>query len=224
MLFFSQSQLTKIQNINNKEKNTMKVLVIGASGTIGCKVVEALAETHEVVKAGKGSGDVQIDITNPGSIRSALESIGQLDAIICATGDVAFNAFTSLSREEWDVGINSRLMGQVNLTQIASEYLNDNGSITLTSGIIADHPIAYGTSAATLNGAIQHFAKAVSNELPRGIRINVVSPSVVTESLGTYGDYFPGFHSIDAKDVAKSYIRSALGIESGQTFKAFAGN
>ncbi|AIW15922.1 short chain dehydrogenase [Vibrio tubiashii] len=202
----------------------MKVLVIGASGTIGSEVVEALGEIHEVITAGKGSGDVQIDITASGSIRTALESIGQVDAIICATGDVALNAFTSLSRDDWDVGINSRLMGQVNLTQIASEYLNDNGSITLTSGIIADQPIAYGTSAATLNGAIQHFAKAVSNELPRGIRINVVSPSVVTESLGTYGDYFPGFHSIDAKDVAKSYIRSVLGVESGKTFKAFAGN
>lgn len=202
----------------------MKALVIGASGTIGSKVVEALAATHEVVKAGFGSGDVQIDITNPDSIRSALSSIGQLDAIICATGAVAFNAFESLSREEWDVGINSRLMGQVNLTQIGVEYLNNGGSITLTSGIIADYPIAYGTSAATLNGAVEHFVKAVSTELPRGIRINIVSPTVVTESLDTYGDYFPGFHSIDAKDVAKSYIRSTLGVETGQIFKAFAGN
>lgn len=202
----------------------MKILIIGASGTIGSKVAQALAETHEVVKAGKGNGDVQIDINNLDSIRSALDSIGRLDTIICATGDVAFNAFANLSREEWNVGINSRLMGQVNLTQIAIEYLNDKGSITLTSGIIADHPIAYGTSAATLNGAIQHFAKAVSVELPRGIRINVVSPSVVTESLATYGDYFPGFHAIDAKDLANSYVRSALGVETGQTFKAFAGN
>lgn len=202
----------------------MKILVIGASGTIGSKIVEALEKTHEVIKAGKNKGDVQIDITNPTSIRASLSALGQLDAIICATGDVAFNAFSSLSREEWDIGINSRLMGQVNLTQIGVEYLSDGGSITLTSGIIADYPIAFGASAATLNGAIQHFTKAVSNELPRGIRINVVSPSVVTESLDTYGDYFPGFHSIDATDVAKSYVRSALGIETGQTFKAFAGN
>ncbi|GAK85649.1 short chain dehydrogenase [Vibrio ponticus] len=137
---------------------------------------------------------------------------------------MAFNTFEQISREEWDVGINSRLMGQINLTQIALNYLNDKGSVTLTSGIIADYPIAYGVSAATLNGALEHFVTAVSHELPRGIRVNAVSPTVVTESLATYGDYFPGFNSIDAKDVAKFYVRSALGIENGKTFKAFAGS
>ncbi|KII80226.1 short chain dehydrogenase [Vibrio renipiscarius] len=202
----------------------MKILVIGAAGTIGSEVTQALQEQHEVVMAGKSSGDVQIDITDPNSIHAALDKIGKLDGIICAAGDVVFNTFEKISREEWDVGINSRLMGQVNLAQIALSYLNDNGSITLTSGIVADYPIAYGVSAATLNGALEHFVMAVSHELPRGIRINAVSPTVVSESLATYGDYFPGFHSMAAKDVAKSYLRSTLGIENGQTFKAFAGN
>ena len=202
----------------------MKILVIGAAGTIGSKITHALQSRCEVITAGKTSGDVQIDVTDPSSIHAAFDKIGKVDGVICAAGDVAFNTFEQISREEWDVGINSRLMGQVNLTQIALNYLNDNGSITLTSGIIADYPIAYGVSAATLNGALEHFVSAVSHELPRGIRINAVSPTVVTESLGTYGDYFPGFHSIDAKDVAKFYLRGALGIENGKTFKAFAGN
>jgi NAD(P)-dependent dehydrogenase (short-subunit alcohol dehydrogenase family) len=202
----------------------MKILVIGASGTIGSQVVNALSTAHEVVRANHSSGDIQIDITNVTSIQSVFDEIGNVDAIVCATGNVAFNAFSELSRQEWDVGINSRLMGQVNLTQIGSKYLNDGGSITLTSGIIADYPIAYGSSAATLNGAIEHFVKAVSVELPNSIRINVVSPTVVTESLAIYGDYFPGFNSINAEDLAKSYVRSVLGVETGQTFKAFAGN
>ena len=202
----------------------MKILVIGASGTIGSQVVKALSTAHEVIRANHSSGDIQIDITNVSSIQSVFDEIGHVDAIVCATGNVAFNAFSELSRQEWDVGINSRLMGQVNLTQIGSKYLNDSGSITLTSGIIADYPIAYGSSAATLNGAIEHFVKAVSVELPNSIRINVVSPTVVTESLAIYGDYFPGFNSINAEDLAKSYVRSVLGVETGQTFKAFAGN
>jgi len=202
----------------------MKILIIGSSGTIGSQITEKLATSHEVIKANHQSGDVQIDISEPKSIEAAFEIVGKVDAIVCAAGNVAFNAFSELSREEWEVGLNSRLMGQVNLTQIGIQYLNDGGSITLTSGIIADYPIAYGTSAATLNGAIQHFVNAVALELPRDIRINVVSPTVVTESLPIYGDYFPGFNSIDAEDLAKYYLRSVLGIETGQTFKAFAGN
>jgi len=202
----------------------MKILVIGASGTIGSQVVNALSTAHDVIRANHSSGDIKIDITKAESIQSVFDEIGYLDAIICATGNIAFNAFSELSRQEWDVGINSRLMGQVNLTQIGSKYLNDGGSITLTSGIIADYPIAYGSSAATLNGAIEHFVKAVSVELPNSIRINVVSPTVVTESLAIYGDYFPGFNSINAEDLAQFYVRSVLGVETGQTFKAFAGN
>lgn len=202
----------------------MKILIIGASGTIGSRIADALSTAHEVIRANHQSGDIRIDISDPKSIAAAFEVVGKLDAIVCATGNVAFNSFSELSREEWDMGINSRLMGQVNLTQIGSKYLNNGGSITLTSGIIADYPIAYGTSAATLNGAIQHFVKAVALELPSNIRINVVSPTVVTESLSVYGDYFPGFNSIDAEDLAKYYVRSVLGVETGQTFKAFAGN
>lgn len=202
----------------------MKILVIGASGTIGSQIVTALAVKNEVIQANYNSGDVQIDISNMISIHSMFDTIGKVDAIVCATGNVAFNAFSELSRDEWDVGINSRLMGQVNLTQIGSKYLGKGGSITLTSGIIADYPIAYGTSAATLNGAIEHFVRSVSVELPKSLRINVVSPTVVTESLATYGDYFPGFNSVNAEDVAKYYVRSVLGVETGQTFKAFAGN
>lgn len=202
----------------------MKILVIGASGTIGSRIADTLSSAHEVLKANYKSGDVQIDMSDVSSIVAAFETVGKVDAIVCAAGSVAFNAFSELSREEWDMGINSRLMGQVNLTQIGSKYLNDGGSITLTSGIVADFPIAYGTSAATLNGAIEHFVKAVALELPRNIRINVVSPTVVTESLSVYGDYFPGFNSIKAEDLAKYYVRSVSGVETGQTIKAFAGN
>lgn len=202
----------------------MKVLVIGASGTIGSEIVKALAPQHEVVTANYSSGDVQIDITNKASINAALATIGKLDAIICAAGHVAFNAFDQLTDDDWQLGINSRLMGQINLTQIGSKYLNQGGSITLTSGIIADFPIAYGTSAATLNGAIYHFVKSAALEVGNGIRINAVSPSLVTESIPMYGAYFQGFRSIDAADLAQYYVRSVTGIENGKVYKVFAGN
>ncbi|CAH0536379.1 short chain dehydrogenase [Vibrio marisflavi] len=202
----------------------MKILIIGANGVIGREVTKALKDQHEIITAGRTSGDIHLDITSTDSISTALTSIGQLDAIICAAGDIAFNSFDELTQADWQKGINSRLMGQINLTQIGINHLNRCGSITLTGGIIADHSIAHGTSAATLNGAIEHFVKAVANELPNNQRINLVSPSVVTESMDAYGSFFPGFFSVDAKDVAKYYVRSVLGIETGKTLKAFGGN
>ena len=123
----------------------MKILVVGASGTIGREVVAQLEAKHEIITAGTKSGDVRIDITNEDSIRAAFDSIGSLDAVICATGKVAFKPFVQLTRADWEIGINSRLLGQINLTQIACEYLNEGGSVTLTGGIISDHPIAPGS-------------------------------------------------------------------------------
>lgn len=202
----------------------MKILVIGSSGTIGSQIVKSLSTDHEIIEANKNSGDFKIDILSTKSIQSVFDSVGEIDAIVCAAGNIAFKAFSDLSREDWDIGINSRLMGQINLTQIGSKYLRENGSITLTSGIVADYPIAFGTSAATLNGAIEHFVQSVALELPKSIRINVVSPAVVTESLSIYSEYFPGFNSITSKDLARYYVRSILGIATGQTLRAFAGN
>lgn len=114
-----------------------------------------------------------------------------------------------MSAEEW----------QVNLTREALKYLSHRGSVTLTSGILSDHTIAAGTSTSTANGAIEHFVQAVSTELPNGIRINVVSPSLLQESVDVYGDFFPGYQPVSGDLVAKAYIRSALGVATGQVFK-----
>ncbi|WP_133407712.1 short chain dehydrogenase [Parashewanella tropica] len=202
----------------------MKILVIGATGTIGKAIVSALEGKHTIIKASRTQGDVLIDISCPNSIKRAFEQLTDLDAVICATGSVAFAPFSKMTREQWDIGINGRLMGQIHLAQQAAKMLNDNGSITLTTGIIADHPIATGISAATLSGAIHHFVHHVALELPQGIRINCVSPSVLTESLDIYADYFPGFRSISAKEVAQYYVRSVEGVETGKVFKAYVNN
>lgn len=197
----------------------MKIVVIGANGTIGSAVVAVLEKKYEVIKVGKSSGDVTMDITDTVSIKSAFESIGSVDAVISAAGDVAFNLFSDMTEEEWQVGLGSKLRGQINLTREVLPYLNPNGSITLTSGILADEPIAMGTSATTVNAGVEHFAMAVSTELPKGIRINVVSPSVLEESLPVYGDFFPGFNAVPASKVAQAYLRCVAGVVTGRVFK-----
>ncbi|MNI69427.1 short chain dehydrogenase [compost metagenome] len=124
-----------------------------------------------------------------------------------------------MTDEQWQLGLQSKLMGQINLTRAAIPYLNDKGSITLISGILSEEPIHWGVSATTINGAIEHFVKGAACELPRGLRINVVSPTVLEESMGKYADFFPGFVPVPAARVAQAYQKSVLGVQTGQIFR-----
>ncbi|MBW3761006.1 short chain dehydrogenase [Aeromonas jandaei] len=197
----------------------MKIVIVGASGTIGSAVSELLAKDHQVIRVGHSQGDATVDMRDPASIKALFAGLGQFDALVVASGNVAFNALTEMTDEEWQVGLQSKLMGQINLTRAAIPHLSDKGSITLISGILSEEPINWGASVTTINGAIEHFVKAAACELPRGLRINVVSPTVLAESMDKYADFFPGFVPVPAAKVAQAYKKSVLGIQTGQVFK-----
>ena len=194
----------------------MKIVVVGATGTIGKAVVEALAGRHEVVKVGKRGGDRQVDITDSESIRRLFEQVGRFDALVCAAGKVHFGELSAMTEKEMAVGLNDKLMGQVNLVLIGQDHVNDQGSFTLTSGLLSHDPIRYGASASLVNGAIDAFVRAAAIELPRGVRINAVSPGLLTESLGAYGDYFRGHETVPASRVANAYVKSVEGRLTGR--------
>ncbi|WP_279452395.1 short chain dehydrogenase [Aeromonas hydrophila] len=197
----------------------MKIVIVGASGTVGSAVSELLAKDHQVIRVGHSQGDATVDMRDPASIKALFAKLGQFDALVVASGSVAFNALTEMTDEQWQVGLQSKLMGQINLTRAAIPYLNDKGSITLISGILSKEPINWGGSATTINGAIDHFVKAAACELPRGLRINVVSPTVLTESMDKYASFFPGFVPVPAARVAQAYQKSVLGVQTGQVFR-----
>ncbi|MGL6265868.1 short chain dehydrogenase [Aeromonas jandaei] len=197
----------------------MKIVIVGASGTIGSAVSELLARDHQVIRVGHSQGDATVDMRDPASIKALFAGLGQFDALVVASGSAAFNALTEMTDEEWQVGLQSKLMGQINLTRSAIPHLSDKGSITLISGILSEEPINWGASVTTINGAIEHFVKAAACELPRGLRINVVSPTVLAESMDKYADFFPGFVPVPAAKVAQAYKKSVLGIQTGQVFK-----
>ncbi|MGU5697375.1 short chain dehydrogenase [Aeromonas allosaccharophila] len=197
----------------------MKIVIVGASGTVGSAVSELLAKDHQVIRVGHCRGDASVDMRDPASIKALFAKLGQFDALVVASGSVAFNGLTEMTDEQWQVGVESKLMGQINLTRAAIPYLTDKGSITLISGILSEEPINWGVSASTINGAIDHFVKAAACELPRGLRINVVSPTVLEESMDKYADFFPGFVPVPAAKVAQAYKKSVLGIQTGQVFR-----
>jgi NAD(P)-dependent dehydrogenase (short-subunit alcohol dehydrogenase family) len=197
-----------------------RVLLVGASGTLGRAVRRALSPGHEVIAASR-HGTNRVDITDAASIRRLFAAIGKVDAIACAAGDVHYAPLAEMSDELYAVGLRGKLMGQVNLALIACEHLADGGSITLISGILAEQPIRTGSSASMVNGAIEAFVRAAAIELPRAIRINAVSPNVFVESWPEYGPYFNGFEPVPVARAALAYVRSIDGGQSGQVYKVY---
>lgn len=189
----------------------MKILIIGANGTIGSKVTAALKNKHEIIAVGKTSGDIQVDIADSSSIEKMFEKAGKVDAIVCIAGEAKWDKFDNLSEEDFYIGLKSKLMGQVNLVRIGRKYLNPGGSFTLTTGILADHPVDKTTSAALVNGAIHSFVRAVALELENGHRINAVSADLVEDAREKYGDFFPGHTPVPMEKVKDGYIKSILG-------------
>ncbi len=196
----------------------MKILLIGAGGTIGSAVKAELAQRHDVIAIGRNSGDFQVDISDNASIRKLFEQTGTFDALICAAGSVNFVALGEMSAPDFELGLRDKLMGQVNLLLIGREFANDGASFTFTSGILNRDPIRTGASAALVNGALDAFVKAAAIELPRGLRINSVSPTVLVEAMGSYAPYFRGFKPVAAAEVALAYAKSVEGLQTGQTF------
>ncbi|AZF41484.1 Short-chain dehydrogenase [Pseudomonas sp. R1-43-08] len=196
----------------------MKILLIGANGTIGSAVKAELAQRHEVIAIGRHSGDFHVDISDSASIRTLFEQTGKFDALVCAAGSVNFVALGDMSEADFELGLRDKLMGQVNLLLIGREFANDGASFTFTSGILNRDPIRTGASAALVNGALDAFVKAAAIELPRGLRINAVSPTVLVEAMGSYAPYFRGFKPVAGAEVALAYAKSVEGLQTGQTF------
>lgn len=200
----------------------MKILVIGGNGTIGRKVSEHLAQKHQVLTAGRNSGDVHVDFSNAESIKSMFESVGMLDAIVAIAGDAKWDALDNLSEDDFYIGIRSKMMGQVNVVRIGNAYLNPNGSITLSTGILADDPVDMTTSAAMVNGAINSFAKAAALELENGKRINVVCSDLVEDSFEKYKDYFPGNTPVPMHKIVDAYVKCIEGRITGRILRIMA--
>jgi NAD(P)-dependent dehydrogenase (short-subunit alcohol dehydrogenase family) len=199
----------------------MRILIIGGNGTIGQPVTEHFSKDNEVIIAGRNSGDIKIDIADSNSIEQGLKQVGQLDAIICIAGEAKWADFKDLTEDDYYIGLRSKLMGQVNLVRIGQNYLNPNGSITLSTGILADDPVVKTTSAAMVNGGIHSFVQAVVLEIEHGIRVNAVSLGMVEAAYEKYKDYFPGHNPVPMNKVVNAYVRSVNGKDNGKIIRFY---
>lgn len=195
----------------------MRVLLVGASGLLGSAVSAALSG-HEVLPASR-SGTYPVDLTDPASITALFARTGPVDAIACTAGVTPFGALAALTLDDFRRGLDDKLLGQVELVRQGIEHVRDGGSFTLVSGILADDPIPTGSVAAAVNGGLHAFVRAAAIELPRGLRINTVSPTVFTEAWDAYGDYFPGYPPVPVAEAARAYVKSVAGRQTGQVYR-----
>lgn len=199
----------------------MKIVLIGATGTIGSLVTAALAPRHEIIGVTPSSGEYSADIGDPNTIATLFERLGKVDAIIATAGRVHLGPLSEMTAEQFRIGIESKLLGQVNVALVGQRYLTDGGSITLTSGIVSEEPIRNGANATAVNAAVEGFVRGAAVDLPRGIRINVVSPTVLRESVARFGNAFAGFEPVEGARVALAYVRSVEGAQTGRVYRVW---
>jgi NAD(P)-dependent dehydrogenase (short-subunit alcohol dehydrogenase family) len=198
----------------------MKIIVIGATGTIGRAVVDGMSGRHEVIKVGNRRGDYQVDLASQESIKKLYRAVGSFDAVVSAAGLAKFGALAELTDPDFELGLSNKLMGQVNLVRLGLPLIAERGSFTLTSGVLASEPMVGSAAISLVNAGIEGFVRAAALEMTKGVRVNVVSPPWVKETMEAMGmDSSPG---LPAAIVARAYLDSVEGKKNGAVIDARA--
>jgi NAD(P)-dependent dehydrogenase (short-subunit alcohol dehydrogenase family) len=196
----------------------MKIIIVGASGTMGKYLTSAFEKEHEIIKVSTENGDIQADITSPESIKNMYRQAGAFDALICTAGPTFVGPWKKMTDKEFRKGIEGKLMGQINLVLIGQHYIDPNGSFTLITGALTNEPQLNFANASTANGAVEAFVRAAAIELDHGIRINAVSPTVIEDSP-QYFPFFPGDIPVSMKQLEYGFRKAVFGANTGQVIK-----
>ena len=199
-----------------REGQVMRILLVGSEGMLGRALRAELGSRHEVVGAGRTRGDLRVDVTDTSSIAAMYAKLGQVDAVVCAAGEAHFGPLGEASREDFMVGVRSKLMGQIDLVLQGLPQVRDQGSFTLISGITERDPVRGFVNSSMVNAALGGFVLGAAIEMPRGLRINVVSPGLFAEAADLYPGVFPGHVPVPLATVSKAFAKS---VEGGITGK-----
>ncbi|MCW3465896.1 short chain dehydrogenase [Chitinophaga nivalis] len=199
----------------------MKIIITGASGAIGKEVSAELGKRHDITGASLRNSVHQLDISSVSSIESFFEKTGPFDALVSAAGDAYWGPLQGLTEAQLRFGIENKLLGQIHLVRIGLNYIRPGGSFTLTSGVLADDPVAGSVNYAIANAGIHGFVTAAAQELPPGIRINAVSPGVTDNTIERNGPNMIGHTPVSIERVVRAYIKSVEGIINGQILRVY---
>lgn len=198
----------------------MKIIIVGATGTMGKHLANAFEKDHEIIRVGSKSGDIRADITSPESVENLFKQAGPFDALICTAGPSHVGPWKGMTAKEFRKGVEGKFMGQVNLVLIGQHYINPKGSFTLITGALTHEPVLNFASASAANGAVEAFVRAAAIELENGVRINAVSPTVIEDSP-QYFPFFPGDIPVTMKQLEYGFRKSVFGANTGQIIKPY---
>lgn len=198
----------------------MKIIIVGASGTMGSFLSNEFEKEHEVIRADRNTPDVRVDITSPEAIENMYKKAGTFDALICTAGPTYIGSWKNLTDSAFRKGVEGKMMGQINLVLIGQHYINPKGSFTLITGALTHDPQKNFANASTANAAVEGFVRAAAIELENGIRINAVSPTVI-ENSPHYFPFFPGEIPVTMKQLEYGFRKSVFGANTGQIIKPF---
>ncbi|ASR33806.1 hypothetical protein BAY61_01060 [Prauserella marina] len=200
----------------------MRVLAVGGAGTIGRRLVPALrSRGHEVVVAGRESGDVHVDLASPGTVEDMYHAVGAVDGVVSIAAHGALDEFGSLTSAELRENMRAKFFGQVDLVLAGQRHCADGASFTLTSGIFADEAWPGVTGGAVINAALHGFVLSAAVELPRGMRINAVSPTMIGDSVAVFVDHFPGMRPVPMDELIGHYLHCVEGGDTGHIIRAY---
>lgn len=199
----------------------MRILVAGATGAVGQAAISGFSKGHEIIRAGRSSGDVQVDVMDEASVKAMFQKLGKVDAVVACTGHSHFGPVDKMTPQQFLDGLKDKVMGQINLVLHGMGHVNDGGSFTLTSGILSIDPVRQGSNAAACDGALDAFVIGAAIEMPRGIRINAVSPGLLEVAAQRYDGYFPGHEAVSSKRVGLAFAKSVEGAITGQIIKVY---
>lgn len=198
----------------------MKIIIVGATGTMGSHLAKAFETEHEIIRVGSRGGDIIADITSADSLENMFKEAGPFDALISTAGPSYIGPWKTMTGTEFSKGLEGKLMGQVNLVLIGQHYIKPKGSFTLITGALAHEPILNFANASTANGAVESFVRAAAIELENGVRINAVSPTVIEDSP-QYFPFFPGDIPVTMKQLEYGFRKSVFGANTGQVIKPY---
>ncbi len=198
----------------------MKIIIVGASGTMGKHLTSAFKKEHEVITAASAGCDINVNITSAESIENMYKQVGAFDALISTAGPTFVGPWKKLTDKEFRQGVEGKMMGQINLVLIGQHYINPEGSFTLITGALSHDPQKNFANASAANGAVEGFVKAAAIELENGIRINAVSPTVI-ENSPQYFPHFPGDIPVTMQQLEYGFRKSVFGANTGQVIKPY---